>query len=109
MLSNFNVLLGVSGGIACYKSCDIVSRLKKLGAGVDVIMTSHATEFVSPLSFETLSARRVVVDMFDKDRQWEVEHISLAKKAEICVVAPATANVIAKLADGIADDMLTTT
>ncbi len=109
MLSNFNVLLGVSGGIACYKSCDIVSRLKKLGAGVDVIMTSHATEFVSPLSFETLSARRVVVDMFDKDRQWEVEHISLAKKADICVVAPATANVIAKLADGIADDMLTTT
>lgn len=109
MLSNFNVLLGVSGGIACYKSCDIVSRLKKLGAGVDVIMTSHATEFVSPLSFETLSARRVVVDMFDTDRQWEVEHISLAKKADICVVAPATANVIAKLADGIADDMLTTT
>lgn len=109
MLSNFNVLLGVSGGIACYKSCDIVSRLKKLGAGVDVIMTSHATEFVSPLSFETLSARRVVVDMFDTDRQWEVEHISLAKKADICVVAPATANIIAKLADGIADDMLTTT
>ena len=109
MLSNFNVLLGVSGGIACYKSCDIVSRLKKLGAGVDVIMTSHAIEFVSPLSFETLSARRVVVDMFDTDRQWEVEHISLAKKADICVVAPATANVIAKLADGIADDMLTTT
>lgn len=109
MLSNFNVLLGVSGGIACYKSCDIVSRLKKLGAGVDVIMTSHATEFVSPLSFETLSARRVVVDMFDTDRHWEVEHISLAKKADICVVAPATANVIAKLADGIADDMLTTT
>lgn len=109
MLSNFNVLLGVSGGIACYKSCDIVSRLKKLGAGVDVIMTSHATEFVSPLSFETLSARRVVVDMFDTDRQLEVEHISLAKKADICVVAPATANVIAKLADGIADDMLTTT
>lgn len=109
MLSNFNVLLGVSGGIACYKSCDIVSRLKKLGAGVDVVMTSHATEFVSPLTFETLSARRVVVDMFDTDRQWEVEHISLAKKADICVIAPATANVIAKLADGIADDMLTTT
>ena len=109
MLSNFNVLLGVSGGIACYKSCDIVSRLKKLGAGVDVIMTSHATEFVSPLSFETLSAGRVVVGMVVKDRQWEVEHISLAKKADICVVAPATANVIAKLADGIADDMLTTT
>lgn len=109
MLSDFNVLLGVSGGIACYKSCEIVSRLKKLGAGVDVVMTAHATEFVSPLTFETLSARRVVFDMFDKKRSWEVEHISLAKKADICVIAPATANVIGKLADGIADDMLTTT
>ncbi len=109
MLSNFNVLLGVSGGIACYKSCEIVSRLKKLGAGVDVVMTTHATEFVSALTFETLSARPVVSDMFNRDRQWEVEHISLAKKADICIIAPATANVIAKLAEGIADDMLTTT
>lgn len=109
MLENFNVLLGVSGGIACYKSCEIVSRLKKLGAGVDVIMTAHATEFVSPLTFETLSARPVVYDMFSRDRQWEVEHIALAKKADICVIAPATANIIAKLAEGIADDMLTTT
>ncbi len=109
MLSNFNVLLGVSGGIACYKSCEIVSRLKKLGAGVDVVMTAHATEFVSALTFETLSARPVVSDMFNRDRQWEVEHISLAKKADICIIAPATANVIAKLAEGIADDMLTTT
>lgn len=109
MLSNFNVLLGVSGGIACYKSCEIVSRLKKLGAGVDVVMTTHATEFVSALTFETLSARPVASDMFNRDRQWEVEHISLAKKADICIIAPATANVIAKLAEGIADDMLTTT
>lgn len=109
MLSNFNVLLGVTGGIACYKSCEIVSRLKKLGAGVDVVMTAHATEFVSALTFETLSARRVVSDMFTREKQWEVEHISLAKKADICVIAPATANVIAKLAEGIADDMLTTT
>lgn len=109
MLENFNVLLGVSGGIACYKSCEIVSRLKKLGAGVDVVMTAHATEFVSPLTFETLSARPVVSDMFSRERQWEVEHISLAKKADICIIAPATANVIAKLAEGIADDMLTTT
>ncbi|MCX4362989.1 MAG: bifunctional phosphopantothenoylcysteine decarboxylase/phosphopantothenate--cysteine ligase CoaBC [Clostridia bacterium] len=109
MLSNFNVLLGVSGGIACYKSCEIVSRLKKLGAGVDVVMTTHATEFVSALTFETLSARPVASDMFNRDRQWEVEHISLAKKSDICIIAPATANVIAKLAEGIADDMLTTT
>ncbi|MDE6473732.1 MAG: bifunctional phosphopantothenoylcysteine decarboxylase/phosphopantothenate--cysteine ligase CoaBC [Clostridia bacterium] len=109
MLENFNVLLGVSGGIACYKSCEIVSRLKKLGAGVDVIMTAHATEFVSPLTFETLSARPVVCDMFSRERQWEVEHISLAKKTDICIIAPATANIIAKLAEGIADDMLSTT
>lgn len=109
MLKNFNVLLGVSGGIACYKSCEIVSRLKKLGAGVDVIMTAHATEFVSPLTFETLSARPVVSDMFSRERQWEVEHIALAKKADICVIAPATANIISKLAEGIADDMLSTT
>ena len=109
MLKNFNVLLGVSGGIACYKSCEIVSRLKKLGAGVDVIMTAHATEFVSPLTFETLSARPVVSDMFARERQWEVEHIALAKKADICLIAPATANIIAKLAEGIADDMLSTT
>ncbi|MDE6211469.1 MAG: bifunctional phosphopantothenoylcysteine decarboxylase/phosphopantothenate--cysteine ligase CoaBC [Clostridia bacterium] len=109
MLENFNVLLGVSGGIACYKSCEIVSRLKKLGAGVDVIMTAHAIEFVSPLTFETLSARPVVSDMFSRERQWEVEHIALAKKADICIIAPATANIIAKLAEGIADDMLSTT
>lgn len=109
MLENFNVLLGITGGIACYKSCEIVSRLKKLGAGVDVIMTAHATEFVSPLTFETLSARPVVSDMFNRERQWEVEHIALAKKTNVCIIAPATANVIAKLAEGIADDMLTTT
>ncbi|MDE6614719.1 MAG: bifunctional phosphopantothenoylcysteine decarboxylase/phosphopantothenate--cysteine ligase CoaBC [Clostridia bacterium] len=109
MLERFNVLLGVSGGIACYKSCEIVSRLKKLGSGVDVIMTAHATEFVSPLTFETLSARPVVSDMFTREKEWEVEHISLAKKADLCIIAPATANVIAKFADGIADDMLTTT
>ncbi|MDE5548721.1 MAG: bifunctional phosphopantothenoylcysteine decarboxylase/phosphopantothenate--cysteine ligase CoaBC, partial [Clostridia bacterium] len=93
----------------CYKSCEIVSRLKKLGSGVDVIMTAHSTEFVSPLTFETLSARPVVSDMFTREKEWEVEHISLAKKADLCIIAPATANVIAKFADGIADDMLTTT
>ena len=109
MLKGINVLLGVTGGIACYKSCEIVSRLKKLEAGVDVIMTANATQFVAPLTFETLSNRPCVSDMFNRDREWEVEHISLAKKADVCVIAPATANVIAKLATGVADDMLTTT
>lgn len=104
-----NVVLGVTGGIACYKSCEIVSRLKKLGFGVDVIMTQHACEFVQPLTFETLSARPVVTDMFDRKHPWEVEHISLAKKASVFVIAPATANIIGKLANGIADDMLSTT
>ncbi|MGN0797309.1 MAG: bifunctional phosphopantothenoylcysteine decarboxylase/phosphopantothenate--cysteine ligase CoaBC [Christensenellales bacterium] len=109
MLKGINVLLGVTGGIACYKSCEIVSRLKKLEAGVDVVMTANATQFVAPLTFETLSNRPCVSDMFNRDREWEVEHISLAKKADVCVIAPATANVIAKLATGVADDMLTTT
>jgi len=104
-----NVVLGVTGGIACYKSCEIVSRLKKLGYGVDVIMTQHACEFVQPLTFETLSARPVVTDMFNRNHPWEVEHISLAKKANVFVIAPATANIIGKLANGIADDMLSTT
>ena len=109
MLKGINVLLGVTGGIACYKSCEIVSRLKKLEAEVDVVMTANATQFVAPLTFETLSGRPCVSDMFNRDREWEVEHISLAKKADVCVIAPATANVIAKLATGVADDMLTTT
>ena len=104
-----NVVLGVTGGIACYKSCELVSRLKKSGYGVDVIMTKNACQFVQPLTFETLSARPVVYDMFDRNHPWEVEHISLAKKADIFVIAPATANVIGKIANGIADDMLTTT
>ncbi len=109
MLSSVNVVLGVSGGIACYKACEVVSRLKKLGASIDVIMTKNATEFVQPLTFESLSSREVIVDMFAPKKKFEVEHISLAKKADICVIAPATANVIAKLAEGIADDMLSTT
>ena len=109
MLSGVNIVLGVSGGIACYKACEIVSRLKKLGAGVDVIMTKNATEFVQPLTFESLSSRPVTVDMFAPKEKFEVEHISLAKKADLCVIAPTTANVLAKLAEGIADDMLTTT
>ena len=109
MLNGVNIVLGVSGGIACYKACEIVSRLKKLGAGIDVIMTKNATEFVQPLTFESLSSRPVTVDMFAPKEKFEVEHISLAKKADLCVIAPTTANVLAKLAEGIADDMLTTT
>jgi len=109
VLKGENIVLGVSGGIACYKACDIVSRLRKLNANVDVIMTKNAAEFVQPLTFETLSSNPVSVDMFAPKKTFEVEHISLAKKASLCVIAPATANVIAKLAAGIADDMLTTT
>lgn len=103
------VVLGVTGGIAAYKAADLVSRLKKRGIAVSVIMTENATHFVSPLTFESLSENPVAVDMFAEKVRWEVEHISLAKKARVFVVAPATANVVAKLAHGIADDMLTTT
>ncbi len=109
MLSGKTVVVGVCGGIAAYKVCELVSRLKKANADVYVVMTKNATEFVTPLTFETLSGNRVVCDMFDRDFPWEVEHISLAKKADIFVIAPATANVIAKVAHGIADDFLTTT
>ena len=103
------VILGVSGGIAIYKSCEIVSRLVKLGYDVRVVMTRNATEFVTPLTFETLSNNKVVIETFDKEREFEVEHISYAKLASAFVIAPATANVIAKIAEGICDDMLTTT
>ncbi len=109
MLKGKNILLGVSGGIAAYKACELTSRLKKLDANVDVIMTKSATEFVTPLTFQSLSLNQVVTDMFEKPKYWEIEHISLAKKADIVVIAPATANIIGKLANGIADDMLTTT
>lgn len=109
MLYGKNVVLGVSGGIACYKACEIVSRLKKAGADVDVIMTEHAREFVTPLTFQTLAKSAVVTDEFEPVREYDIKHISLAKKADILVVAPATANVIAKFANGIADDMMSTT
>ncbi len=109
MLYGKNVVLGVSGGIAVYKACEIVSRLKKLGANVDVIMTDNAREFVTPLTFQTLAKSAVVANAFEPVKEFDINHISLAKKADILVVAPATANVIAKFAEGIADDMLTTT
>ena len=103
------VLVGVTGGIAAYKVCELVSSLKKQGADVHVAMTANAAEFVSPLTFETLSNNRVVINTFDKNREWEVEHVSLAKKADVCVIAPCTADFAGKLASGIADDFLSTT
>ena len=109
MLYGKNVVLGVSGGIAVYKACEIVSRLKKLGANVDVIMTDHATEFVTPLTFQTLAKSAVVLNPFEPVKEYDINHTSLAKKADVFLVAPATANVIAKFAQGIADDMLSTT
>lgn len=108
-LTNKNVVIGVTGGIAAYKALDVVSRLKKMNANVDVIMTDHATEFVNPTSFQSLSLNRVITDMFKEPTYWDIEHIALAKKADIFVVVPATANIIGKIANGIADDMLTTT
>ena len=104
-----NIVLGVSGGIAAYKACDVVSKLKKQGFKIDVIMTKNAQEFVSPLTFQTLSNQKVVTDMFETPSDWNVEHIELAKKADVFVIVPATANIIGKIANGIADDMLTTT
>ena len=109
MLTGKHIVLGVTGGIAAYKACEVVSRLKKLGAGVDVIMTENATKLVAPLTFETLSCRPVCVDTFSRTESWDVKHISLAQKADLFLVAPATANLMAKLAHGIADDMLSTT
>lgn len=109
MLYGKSVVLGVTGCIAAYKACEIVSRLKKLGANVDVIMTKNARKFVSPLTFETLAKSPVVIDTFKRTGEYDVHHVSLAKKADVFVVAPATANLIGKIAYGIADDMLTTT
>ena len=109
MLKNKTVLVGVTGSIAAYKAAELVSLLIKQHAEVHVIMTENATKFISPITFETLSNNKCPVDTFDRNFQFNVEHISLAKKADVCIIAPATANVIAKLANGIADDMLTTT
>ena len=108
-LTGKNIVLGVTGGIAAYKSAEVVSRLRHSGASVHVIMTRNATEFVSPLTFQTLSAHPVVTDTFDTPEKWDVEHVALAKLADIFVIAPATANILAKMAHGIADDMLSTT
>ena len=108
-LTGRNIVLGVTGGIAAYKSAEVVSRLRHLGANVHVIMTKNATEFVAPLTFRTLSAYPVVTDTFAAPEEWNVEHVALAKLADLFVIAPATANILAKMACGIADDMLSTT
>ena len=106
MLDGIRVALGVTGGIAAYKACELTSLLKKAGAEVRVVMTQSATEFVSPQTFETLSGNRASAGLFD--RAWEIEHIALAKWADILLIAPATANILAKMASGIADDLLST-
>ena len=103
------IVIGVTGGIAAYKALDVVSKLKKLNYNVHVIMTSNAQKFVTPLSFQTLSQNMVATDTFQETRSWEIEHISLAKKADIILIAPASANIIGKIANGICDDMLSTT
>lgn len=109
MLTNKTVLLGVTGGIAAYKMADVASSLVKLGANVHVIMTKNATNFINPITFETLTSHKCIIDTFDRNFDFKVEHISLAKSADVVLIAPATADVIGKIANGIADDMLTTT
>ncbi|MBU3214147.1 bifunctional phosphopantothenoylcysteine decarboxylase/phosphopantothenate--cysteine ligase CoaBC [Clostridium estertheticum] len=103
------VVVGVTGGIAVYKALDVISRLKKENVDVHVIMTKAAIEFVNPISFQSLSQNMVIHDMFEEPKAWEIQHISLAKKADLFLVVPATANIIGKIANGIADDMITTT
>lgn len=109
MLTNKNIIVGICGGISAYKVVDVVSRFKKLDANVTVIMTDNATKFVSPLTLRAISHEPVITDMFAEPDNWDTEHISLAQKADLFVVAPATANVLGKIAGGVADDMLTTT
>lgn len=109
MISGKNVLIGVTGGIAAYKIAGLCSALVKLGAETNVMMTENACRFITPLTFETLTGRKCMTDTFDRCFEFDVKHISAAQKADILLIAPATANVIGKLANGIADDMLTTT
>ena len=109
MLQGKTVVIGVTGGIAAYKIASLVSMLKKQHANVRVIMTENATNFITPVTFESLTGTKCLVDTFDRNFEFQVEHISLAKQADIFMIAPATANVIAKVAHGLADDMLTTT
>ena len=109
MLKGRTVVLGVTGSIAAYKIASLASALVKLHADVNVIMTKNATNFINPITFESLTGTKCLVDTFDRNFEFQVEHVSLAQKADIFMVAPASANVIGKIANGIADDMLTTT
>lgn len=109
MLKGKTVVVGVCGGIAAYKAVEVVSRLKKLGAEINVIMTKNATQFVTPLTFQNICHNPVITDMFAEPKIWDVQHISLAEKADLMLIVPATANIIGKTANGIADDMLSTT
>ena len=109
MLKNKTILLGVTGSIAAYKIASLASMLVKQHANVHVIMTKNATNFINPITFETLTGNKCLVDTFDRNFEFQVEHVSLAKQADVALVAPASANVIGKMAHGIADDMLTTT
>lgn len=109
MLKGKTILLGVSGSIAVYKICNLARMLTKLGAEVHVAMTQNSTNFVHPLTFETLTQNKCLIDTFDRNFQYSVEHVAIAKKADVVMIAPASANVIGKIANGIADDMLTTT
>ena len=109
MAAHKTVVLGVTGGIAAYKACELISRLTKKGVEVYPVMTKSATRFLTPLTLQTLCARPVAVDLFSDDTPFEVEHISLARRADVLAIVPATANIIGKLAQGIADDLLTTT
>jgi phosphopantothenoylcysteine decarboxylase/phosphopantothenate--cysteine ligase len=109
MLTNKTVVLGITGGIAAYKAVDLASKLAQAGAKVEVVMTEAATEFVTPLTFRSITARPVLTKMFDLASEFSIEHVALADTADVVVIAPATANIIAKLATGIADDMLTCT
>ena len=103
------VVLGVTGGIACYKSAALASKLTQAGYDVEVVLTKNATEFIGPHTFESLTHNRAMVDTFDRNFQSHVEHVALADKADLLLIAPATANILAKAAHGIADDMLSTT
>lgn len=109
MLKGKTVVVGVCGGIAAYKVVDVVSRLIKLGADVHVIMTRNACEFVTPLTFRSISHNPVITDMFEEPKLWDIQHISIANRADLFIIAPATANIIGKVAGGIADDMLSST
>ncbi len=109
MLSGKTVLLGVSGSIAAYKIANLASALKKMHADVHVLMTKNSTNFINPITFESLTGNKCLVDTFDRNFQFQVEHVSISKKADVVMLAPASANIIGKIAGGIADDMLTTT